>query len=94
MRNGRPYMEDRTTACASFHDANIKKNALLTLSEVASDNEEEIVSSRPLSTGRDNEVSSYMTELCNCALLRSSDLICFVEMCRRRKCRLFILCCL
>ena len=32
MRNGRPYMEDRITACASFVELQKKKNVLLSLS--------------------------------------------------------------
>lgn len=39
MRNTRPCMEDRITACASFHEAELKKNSLLTLSDDVEENE-------------------------------------------------------
>lgn len=36
IRNGRPYMEDRITACGSFLEAQKKKNALSTLADCMS----------------------------------------------------------
>jgi hypothetical protein len=37
MRNSRPTMEDRITACASFVDAEQNKNSLMNLSDVSAD---------------------------------------------------------
>jgi hypothetical protein len=59
MRNGRPCMEDRITACASFAELEKKKNVLLTLSMADGNSDEDDVPPPPMLGGEHSVIIIY-----------------------------------